>query len=802
MGLTAAITVPVIALGKKVLGLGVDFETSMTRLSIASKGAAADSGMAFVEWQKQMEAAALAVGGDTRLLGVSASGAAESMTGLYKAGLSTVEIFGDLQSYMAGTAELGGALKASIDLAAATTLDMVQASDLAATTLATFGGELKTDAERADFVTAAMDNLVKAADASSAEVDDLSQALTFVGSSAYDAKYSIEDTNNALAILSTRSLKGGRAGRNLQSMLASLQNPSDIAAEALAGLGIEIYDAEENLKKMPAIIAEFNKGLEGLTQKERDAALGAIFTNAGIRAALPLLEAGAKGWDEMAAATASATGIEEQAAAMTDTLAGQWEGLLGTLETLAITVSKHIIPPLTELVQTVLKPFIEKLLALNPNVILWGVVLAGVAAAAGPLLMVLGTLVTVIGTIGAPILLVIAAVGLLAAAFATNFMGVRDAVLNVWAALLPTFQAIWGWLQTNIPAALLFLKNWFVTTWSRVRETVARAIIGIAAHLVKLKPIFNEIKTAIQNWIAETWPKVKAAVVEAFAKVQAVIVHVTKTVLPWLVDAFGTVVDWIVTNWPQIKETIINVFETVQTAIEKLRGFWENTLLPALTAVWEFIRDHMIPYWQALADLFNAVMTKALTALAGLWQNVLLPAIQAVGKWINKNLRPIFEWLARYVGGKLTQAFGAIGGVIDKVTGWIRGLASAISNLTLPGWLTPGSPTPFELGLRGISDALKEVAGTRLPQLSTALEVLPDMGNMPRRMAIGLTTPPATSPMAGGRAGAGGGTTIQIIFQEPVFLHDDRMVDYLADRITRRLHLQGGYQMAYKGGTA
>ena len=63
--------------------------------------------------------AAIAVGGDTRLVGVSASGAADSITELYRAGLDTTEIFGDLNSYMSENAELGGVLRGSIDLAAA-----------------------------------------------------------------------------------------------------------------------------------------------------------------------------------------------------------------------------------------------------------------------------------------------------------------------------------------------------------------------------------------------------------------------------------------------------------------------------------------------------------------------------------------------------------------------------------------------------------------------------------------------------------------------------------------------------------
>ena len=31
--------------------------------------------------------------------------------------------------------------------------------------------------------------------------------------------------------------------------------------------------------------------------------------------------------------------------------------------------------------------------------------------------------------------------------------------------------------------------------------------------------------------------------------------------------------------------------------------------------------------------------------------------------------------------------------------------------MELPDWLKPGSPTPFEMGLRGISDALDELYG-------------------------------------------------------------------------------------------
>jgi hypothetical protein len=101
-----------VALGASSIGVARDFESQMAIMSTAvdpiSVGAQTTA-----EAMNILSEASLAVGSDTALVGVSASTSAEAITGLYKAGLSTTEIFGDLQGYMAGTAELSGALRPS-----------------------------------------------------------------------------------------------------------------------------------------------------------------------------------------------------------------------------------------------------------------------------------------------------------------------------------------------------------------------------------------------------------------------------------------------------------------------------------------------------------------------------------------------------------------------------------------------------------------------------------------------------------------------------------------------------------------
>lgn len=113
------------------------------------------------------------------------------------------------------------------------------------------------------------------------------------------------------------------------------------------------------MKPLPQLIADFNEGLAGMTQEQRDAALGTIFTNAGVRAMLPLLASGEEGWYGMAQATEEATGIQEQAAIKANTTAGRLEALEGNVETLKIEIGEQLLPYLYDFVEWLI-PFIDR----------------------------------------------------------------------------------------------------------------------------------------------------------------------------------------------------------------------------------------------------------------------------------------------------------------------------------------------------------------------------------------------------------------------------------------------------------
>jgi TP901 family phage tail tape measure protein len=345
VGMVAAAGLAVVGVGALAVGLAksvtaaADFESQINILTVAARS----SGTTMEDLSK----AALQVGADSQLVGISASEAADAMTNFYKAGLTTNEIFADMQGYLAGTVPLTGALRSAIDLAAASELDLAAASDVVAIAMATFGLEAADAARIADV-------LVGAADASLASVGGLAEALKNVGPIAATMGISLEDTSTALAILSTRGIQGAEAGTAMRSMLLNLQRPTKAVTTALDELGVSLYSTDGTMRALPDVIGQLEGALSGLTEEQRNQYAVTLAGSYGLNAFNVLVGEGTGGWNEMSTAVANAATAQETAAARTKGFNAAIEQLKGALETLLITVG-------TPLIQEFLTPAAQKM---------------------------------------------------------------------------------------------------------------------------------------------------------------------------------------------------------------------------------------------------------------------------------------------------------------------------------------------------------------------------------------------------------------------------------------------------------
>lgn len=322
---------------KKSTSMAGEFDEKIRIMEIAARS----SGESF----DVLRDAAIKVGGDTRLLGVSAVGAADSLTSLYKSGLTTAQIMGDMNGYMEEGAELGGLLRASIDLASASTLDMAGAADFSIEIMSAYKNALEEGADVTQFAADSMDLIVRAADASTAEVEDLTWALRYSAPAAAQSGISIGELTTGLAMLADMGIKGSAAGTQLRNIILSLKNPTKKAAGMMDELRVSMYDLDTGAARpLQDVLIDLKTATEGMTDAQRDNALGSLVSKANLGALMSLVEGSDDGWNTMTTNIANAAGVQEYAAVKAASLGGLLEALEGTIETLSIQLGDVFLP--------------------------------------------------------------------------------------------------------------------------------------------------------------------------------------------------------------------------------------------------------------------------------------------------------------------------------------------------------------------------------------------------------------------------------------------------------------------------
>lgn len=303
--------------------------------------------------------------------------------------------------------------------------------------------------------------------------------------------------------------------------------------------------------------------------------------------------------------------------------------------------------------------------------------------------------------------------------------------------LLPALQNFWAWVQANLFPLLAEFWAWFKVNLPIAVQTLVDFYVNV------LLPAFIQVYTwIIANLIpilGQVWSWLQTNIPIA---IQTLSNFWTGTLLP----AINTVWAWITGTLVPLLQQLWSWLQTnIPIALQTLSDFWQTVLLPAIMAVWSWMSTVLFPFFAALAEFFGAVFDVAITASAGLWQNVLYPAVEAVGKFFEEHILPVLTSIANFVVATFTpafqalskflsdtfagvletirKAFDAINVVIGSITSALRNMADKINNLQLPSWLTPGSPTPFELGLRGIAAALADV-NAQLPTMDTNINAV------------------------------------------------------------------------------
>jgi TP901 family phage tail tape measure protein len=307
-----------------------DFQTNMSVLQAASGATAAQ--------MNQLSATAMALGNDMQLPGASAGDAATAMLELSKAGLTVDQTM--------------AAAKGTLQLAAAAETDAATAAGVVAGALNAFHLEGTAAAQIAD-------QLAAGANASAASMTDLSQGFQAAGFAFNATGQHTDDLIASLSMLTNVGLTGSDAGTALKNAMMQLMAPTDAAAKMMAQYGINVRDAQGNMLPFRDIIGVLQDKLGGLTAAQREMALKTILQGDGMKAMLPLLEAGVAGFDAMKVKVNQAGAAQDMAAAQMAGFNGAMGGLSNAVETLQLVIGGALLPVLTFLINMLAAPAIN-----------------------------------------------------------------------------------------------------------------------------------------------------------------------------------------------------------------------------------------------------------------------------------------------------------------------------------------------------------------------------------------------------------------------------------------------------------
>lgn len=302
--------------------------------------------------------AAINAGADTAF---SAKEAAQGIDELAKAGVSTKDI-------------LGGGLKGALSLAAAGSLGVGEAAEIAASALTQF--KLS-----GDDIPHVADLLAAGAGKAQGSVQDMGAALNQAGLIASQTGLTIEETAGGLAAFASAGLTGSDAGTSFKTMLQALTPNSEKAATAMADLGISAYDSQGNFVGLSEFAGQLKTSLSGLTEEQRNSTLETIFGSDAVRAAAVLYEQGAEGIEKWEDAVNEAGYAAVTASIKQDNLAGDIEKLGGSIDSVLIKGGSGAAESLRGLVQGA-EDLVDAIGSIPTPILNAGVGIAGIAGGA------------------------------------------------------------------------------------------------------------------------------------------------------------------------------------------------------------------------------------------------------------------------------------------------------------------------------------------------------------------------------------------------------------------------------------
>ncbi|ASB87744.1 phage tail tape measure protein [Bacillus sonorensis] len=713
--------------GAAATGMAAGLSATVTKsaeFDTAMRKAGAIAGATGSDFQK-MRDSALELGASTTQ---TSSQVAEAMTELAAKGFDANQVIAAMPGIIAA-AEASGE-------------DLALTSDTITSALNAFNMKASESGRVADV-------LAMTANKSAAGMTSLQYAFKYAAGPAAQLGISLEELAAATGIMVDAGLAGEQAGTTLRSALLRLVDPPKRAANTLEDLGVTTVDQNGNFRSLKDIIGQLQKGMAGMTDAQKSAALASIFGTEAVTGMMAVVSKGPDALGEFTKELENSGGAAAKAAKqMKEGIGGSLEHLSGAFESFAITIGDQLAPYVSAAADKIAdlterfnklsdgtKKFIAVTAAIVTGLVAFIAISAATVTAVASFSSSLGTLAFALNTTRKALLLTmfqftlgIGAVIALAAAFAyvyENSDTVREKlqdlgnklgqkVTPVVKNLTALFKGLAETLTGDFTKGSIALHNLLPPS---VANVVVKGVAIIRGAFEDLKKAISDAFNGDFSGFAEFIPNIIGIIVGG---IPGLIVAGSKylpaiaqgiqqnmpTILNTAVNIVNSFVNMIVTNLPIILQAGIQIIQGL------LNGFTQ-ALPSILTAATQIINSLV----QAIVTLLPALIGAGILILTSLIQGIVeaLPQIiQAATTMLTTLINTIVTLMPMIIQAGIQILNALISGIIQVLPQLIEAALQLI--LALANAIIENLPTIIDAGIQILNSLIDGIIQI-LPQL-------------------------------------------------------------------------------------
>lgn len=486
--------------------------------------------------------------------------------------------------------EAANALAPAMNLAAGEGGDLDTVSAGLVATLNGFGDAFENAEHYADVFANACNN-------SALDVNSLSDSMSIAAPIFNAAGYSVQDAALYMGVMANAGIDAGEAANSLKTGLARLISPAKDGAVWMERLGINVTNADGSMKDTVTIQKELHDSFATLSESEQITAASAIFGKMQMAKWLALINTAPSDVEELNEALEQEGTTTDMANAMMSGFGGSIEKLKSTLDVLMTTLGQLAAQYLTPVIEK-LQAWLDAFNALDDETKDHIIKIAGIIAAVGPALIIIGKIVTGIGSIISVVSGLVSAIGAISAAIGVatapvlgiiaviaaviaigvllykNWDTIKEKAQELWQNLTEKFELIklivtqtWEWIKTSTTEA-----------WDNIKNKVANSQIGQAA---------SKVWDAMKKTATDSFSAIKKAYDEHGGGLKGAVAATMEGIKQYYLAGYNFINNLTGGKLDAIKDKVTSTFNTikekVKSAIDFIKGIFNfNWELPKI----------------------------------------------------------------------------------------------------------------------------------------------------------------------------------------------------------------------------